>query len=145
MNGMLGLTPEKARIFRVVHIDNMPWIFQHGLHCSSSSSNDPSYKAIGNPELIARRADWPVKESPGGVLSDYVPFYFTPFSVMVYNLITGWQDLPKYRECELVFLVSSLHKLAQKGVSFLFTDKHAVLRIRRRYPDTGTPAILFLW
>ena len=35
---MQWLTPEKARIFRATHIDNMPWILDHGLYCQSAPS-----------------------------------------------------------------------------------------------------------
>jgi hypothetical protein len=51
-----GLTPERALIFRITHIDNVPWILDHGLHCRNSSELDRSYRDIGNPDLIAKRA-----------------------------------------------------------------------------------------
>ena len=84
------LNPQKALIFRIVHRDNVPWILDHGLHCRNSGSADPNYVEIGNPDLISKRNHHSVPKPPGGTLSDYVPFYFTPFSPMLLNITTGW-------------------------------------------------------
>ena len=82
----LQLNPEEALIFRIVHRDNLPWILDHGLHARNSHMPDPNFRAIGNADLIDKRATRPVPVPPGGVLSDYVPFYFTPHSIMMFNI-----------------------------------------------------------
>lgn len=52
--------------------------------------------------------------APGGTLSDYVPFYFTPCSPMLYNIKTGYNGVPKQEAMEeIVLLVASLRKLAE--------------------------------
>lgn len=84
------LNPEKALIFRIVHRDNIPWILDHGLHCRNSTTFDPNYVDIGNVDLIGKRGGHPVPKPPGGTLNDYIPFYFTPFSIMLFNIKTGW-------------------------------------------------------
>ena len=84
-----NLCPEKALVWRIVHRDNVPWILDHGLHCANSGVLDPFYVPIGNGELIDKRKTWPVPVAPGGVLGDYVPFYFTPFSPMMLNIKSG--------------------------------------------------------
>ena len=50
-----SLNPEKALIFRITHIDNVPWLLDHGLHCRNGGLTDPSFRSIGNPELIDKR------------------------------------------------------------------------------------------
>jgi hypothetical protein len=92
-----NLNPTKALIWRIVHRDNLPWIFDNGLHCANSSVQAPSYVAIGNPDLISRRKYRVVPIAPSGTLADYVPFYFTPFSPMMYNIYTGRGGVPKRR------------------------------------------------
>jgi hypothetical protein len=84
-----NLSPEKAYIFRIIHRDNVAWTLDYGLHCRNSPTVDPSYVSIGNPELIDRRNRRVVSVPPGGTLSDYVPFYFTPHSPMMYNTCTA--------------------------------------------------------
>ena len=85
------LNPTKALIFRIVHRDNVPWMLDHGVHCRNSNQVDPNYVNIGNEELIEKRHHHSVRHPMGGTLSDYVPFYFTPFSPMMYNIKTGWE------------------------------------------------------
>lgn len=119
------LNPQKARLFRIVHVDCVPWILDHGVHCRSSEWQDPNYINIGNPELIDKRSRHPVGTSPGGVLSDYVPFYFTPWSIMMYNIHTGYRGIPKRENRDIVILVSSVEKIRRAGRPFLFTTQHA--------------------
>jgi hypothetical protein len=87
---MLSLNPERARLFRITHVANVPWILDHsGLHC------------------------------------DYVPFYFTPFSIMLYNIKTGHGGITRRENRDIVMLVSSVHRLRELGLSFLYTNQHA--------------------
>jgi len=129
------LNPKRALIFRITHRDNMPWIFDNGLHCKNSEMVDPNYVDIGNPELIGKRNHRPVPCLPGGTLSDYVPFYFTPYSPMLLNIKTGWGGIRKRGNDEIVILVSSLHTLGDKEVAFVFTDRHAYLAAACFYAD----------
>jgi hypothetical protein len=125
---MAGLNPEEARIFRITHIDNVPWILEHGLHCKSSKTQDHNFVPIGLPDLIAKRASRPVRIPPGGFLCDYVPFYFTPWSIMMYNIKTGYGDVIQRPNREIVIMVSSIHRLAELEVPFIFTNAHAYMQ-----------------
>jgi ssDNA thymidine ADP-ribosyltransferase, DarT len=129
------LNPQKALIFRIVHRDNVPWILDHGLHCRNSGNVDPNYVEIGNPDLISKRNHHFVPKPPGGTLSDYVPFYFTPFSPMLLNITTGWGGIRKREKAEIVIMVASLHDLEKRNVPFLFTDRHAYLVAAQFYSD----------
>lgn len=62
---------------------------------------------------------------PGGFLNDYVPFYFTPFSVMMRNIHTGWGGVRQRPNSEIVILVSNMHRIHELGLPYLFTDSHA--------------------
>lgn len=121
---MLELSPEKGRIFRITHMANVPWILDHGLHCQNSPDKDPDYVTIGNPSLIDKRARRAVPISPHGFLSDYVPFYFTPRSIMLYNIITGC-GVPRHNQRDIVMIVSSVRRLRESGLPFVYTNQHA--------------------
>ena len=129
-----NLNPEKALIWRIVHRDNLPWLLSHGLHCRNAAEQDPNYLNIGNAELIDKRAHRVVPIAPGGTLSDYVPFYFTPFSVMMKNIHSG-RSVVQRRNEEIVILVSSLHRVRELGVPVLFTDGHAYPPGTRYFDD----------
>jgi hypothetical protein len=130
------LNPEKALIWRIVHKDNLPWILENGLHCANSKVRDPNYVNIGNVDLIDKRRHRKVPIRPGGTLTDYVPFYFTPFSVMMMNIHSG-RGVTKRRNDEIVILVSSLHRVQRMGLPFVFTNAHAYPTWTEYYRDLG--------
>jgi hypothetical protein len=132
-----SLNPEKALIFRITHIDNVPWMLDNGLHCRTSGLQDPGFVAIGNQDLIDKRITREVDVRPGGTLSDYIPFYFTPYSPMLLNIKTGWGDVLQRRNEEIVILVSSLWAVQQRGLGFVFSDRHAYLRAAQFTADLG--------
>lgn len=129
-----SLNPEKALIWRATHCNNLPWILENGLHCANSNLQDPGFVPIGNPDLIEKRRQRSVPISPKGTLADYVPFYFTPFSVMMYNVHTG-HGVRQRPNAEIVILASSLRHLQQIDVKFVFTDRHAYINFAEFYSD----------
>lgn len=119
------LNPERALIFRIIHRANLAWVLQHGLHCGNSQTRSPHWVSIGNQELIGKRASCPVAVPPHGVLNDFVPFYFTPFSPMMLNIKTGWNGVQRHPPQDILILVSNLPRVAALGLTWLFTDTHA--------------------
>ena len=70
-------------IYRMTHIDNVPFIAQNGLWSKLSPVHDPNFIPIGNPDIIDKRTNkFVVVIPPGGVLGEYVPFYFSGHSPM---------------------------------------------------------------
>ena len=66
--------------FRIVHIDNIPYIEDVGFVLPSSPFASENYKPIGDSIVIEKR-----KLKPNGVdLIQYIPFYLGPRSVMLY-------------------------------------------------------------
>ena len=120
-----NLNSDKALIFRLIHCDNLSWILDHGLHARNGGEIDPNFRNIGNPDLIDKRSGRVVPIPPGGTLSDYVPFYFTPFSIMMYNIKTGYGGIKHVPNQEIAILVSSLRRIQELGIPFVFTNQHA--------------------
>ena len=129
------LNKENAYIWRIVHRSNIPWILDKGLHCLNSNILDPNYVGIGNIELIDRRSNRDVPIDPHGTLSDYIPFYFTPYSPMMYNIHTGRGGVERQMNKDICILVSSLPKAQGLGLSFVFTDRHAYLPMALYFKD----------
>jgi hypothetical protein len=84
--------------------------------------NHPNCVKIGSATQIDRRT---VPIAPGVTLSNDVPFYFTPFSLMMFNIKTGYGEINKRDKKNIVIVVSSIHKLHALGFSFVFTNQHA--------------------
>ena len=131
----LNLNPDRALIFRIVHRDNLSWILENGLHARNGTTFDPNYRNIGNPDLIDKRSHRNVPVPPGGTLSDYVPFYFTPFSIMMFNIRTGYGGIKHVPNDEIVIFVSSLRRIAELGLQFAFTNQHAYPLIAEYFND----------
>ncbi|ELX8380031.1 DUF4433 domain-containing protein [Providencia vermicola] len=121
----MNLNPEKALIWRITHRQNIPWLFANGLYAGNSEHYSPNWVTIGNTDLINRRNQRHVPIQPNGVLNDYVPFYFTPFSPMMYNIYTGRGGVRKVPNDDIIILVSSMYKIAALKIPFVFTDRHA--------------------
>lgn len=130
-----NLNPEKALIWRIIHRDNLAWILDNGLYCGNSAVRCDQWVTIGNVELIDKRSRHRVKIPPGGFLNDYVPFYFTPFSVMMRNINTGWGGVKRRDNEEIVILVSSLYRIRDQGIPYIFTDSHAYYQWSNYYTD----------
>ena len=107
----------------------------NGMHCRNSHVADPNFISIGNPDLIDKRQSRSVPCPPFGTLSDYVPFYFTPFTPMLLNIKTGFNLIKRRPLDEIVIFVTSLWSLQEKGVPVVFTDRHAVLNAARFSSD----------
>ncbi len=129
------LNAQNAWVFRIVHVKNVPWILDNGLHCRNSKTVDPNFVQIGNASLIDGRHYRKIRGPYGGTLSDYVPFYFTPLSPMFYNIKTGWQGIQQRSNQEIAILVSSLHSVKKAGHPFVFTDRHAYLQTAQGFDD----------
>jgi hypothetical protein len=134
-SGTSSLTPEKALVFRITHRDNVPWILDRGLYCSTAPVQDPNFITIGSREIIAKRCRRSVPLPPGGTLAEYVPFYFTPLSPMLLNIKTGRHGVRQRPMGEIVILVSSLHRFAEHRLPFVFTDRHAIYTATNFFSD----------
>lgn len=130
-----NLNPEKALIWRIIHRSNLEWTLANGMYAGNSELKSPTWVSIGNNELIRRRASREVPTLPGGMLNDYVPFYFTPFSPMLYNIHTGRGDVARVSNADIVILVSSVHRIIDLGLPYVFTDRHAYTVTAKYYNE----------
>ena len=116
------------QLFRITHINNLPFILKRGLHCAESHIQDPEFVPIGYPSLIEYRKDRQVPIPPGGKLSAYVPFYFWYRSPMLYVIYKGNDSEVIFTpQEEIIYLVSSIDMLSTSKCNYVFTDRHAKL------------------
>jgi hypothetical protein len=120
------LSPDRALVFQVTHLSNVPWILDYGLQSDTAAIRNPHEVRVGNPELAEKRRRRPVPVPPGGSLADYVPFTFTPHSLLR-DIRTGRHGVTRRPVSEIAILVSSLPAFLKAGVPFVFTDQHPSL------------------
>ena len=128
---MPGNVPAPCRVYRILHFDNLAGIIeQGGLWCGNEmAERNVPYKQIGLQNLTQQRTGRTVPVGPGGNLNDYVPFYFCPRSVMLYNIHTG--RVPTYTGGQepIIYLVTTVEKIRLDAHPFAFTDRHAKLTV----------------
>lgn len=124
---------KQTYIFRIVHLDNLPYIVRTGLlHAPLHPDADPNYIQIGDRQLTSKRGQTVVPVGPGGTFRDYVAFYFGPRQPMLYCIKHGNLFVVKRPMEEIIYLVSNVEFVASSGRPFVFYDGHA-------YDDLSTP------
>ena len=122
-------------IFRLTHFSNLKFTLENGLHCRNSENSDPNYFNIGHKNLIDKRGSRSIPVSPGGVLNDYVPFYFAPRSPMLYSIHTGFVQGFNGTQRDVIYLVSSVQEVKASNIRYVFTNGHAYEFISNFYNE----------
>lgn len=114
-------------IWRMTDYNNIGFILQNGLHCCNCEIQDPNFISIGHKTLIESRGQSPLHIRPFGVLNDYVPFYFHYKMPMLHNIYT--KKVPSYKGAQedIIYIISTIKKIEELELLFLFTDRHAYL------------------
>lgn len=121
---------DKLWVFRIIPIQNLEYILRDGLHCKNTGKNDKGFVTIGSKEIITQRDERIVKCYPDTVVNDYVPFYFSVRTPMLYNIITG-HGIPATPQKDIVYLCSKLSELTTSNFQWCFSDGNAAKRITK--------------
>ncbi len=96
---------------------------------------DTGYTSIAHQSIQDRRASTRVTCGPGGVLHDYVPFYFAPRSPMLFTISHGNVEGFTGGQYSIVHLVSTAQAVQEAGLGFVFSDGHGIMTITEFYDD----------
>ncbi|MXY10418.1 MAG: DUF4433 domain-containing protein [Acidimicrobiaceae bacterium] len=124
------VTRRRGLLYHFTHISNLASIAEAGLYSDTQiEAGQRAPTEIGNADVKQRRRNLAVPLPPYGWVANYVPFYFAARSPMLYIISQG--DVPTYSggQDEIVYLVTSVEKVVEEGLSFVFTDRNAALRI----------------
>jgi hypothetical protein len=121
-------TPRRGLLFHFTHVDNLRSVIDRGLRSDNAVRADGSLAVeIGEDRIKAQRRGRNIPIGPGGVVADYVPFYFAARSPMLYTISRG--NVRRYQggQDPLVYLVTAAPRLQAAGCRFVFTDRNAAL------------------
>lgn len=122
--------PRPTQILHFTHISHLASIALTGL-LSDTEARAKGLVAVevGNQSVKNQRRAKSVPCGPGGVVADYVPFYFAPRSPMMFAIHRG--RVPEYTDgCDpLVYLVTTVENLSERSVPMVFTDGNAAAKI----------------
>ena len=119
----------------MTHFQNLKFVLQQGIHCPNSGVQNAGFIPIGFSSLVSNRGKQQVKVSPGGVLNDYVPFYFHYQMPMLHKIFKKQVEDYTGAQEEIIYLVSSVEKVAEQNLKFVFTDRHAYLSHANHFND----------
>ena len=119
-------TPRRGLLFHFTHISHLESIATSGLAPDNLVQVDGRLVAeVGNQRIKDGRRHRTVPVGPGGLVADYVPFYFAARSPTLGSIHVG--NVPSYQghQDDLVYLVSSIDRVVEMGLPFVYTDRNA--------------------
>lgn len=124
-------------IYHITPIDNLESILSAGglLAYNVMLETETNYTNIAYENIQDRRATIRVPCGRGGVLHDYVPFYFAPRSPMLYTINRGNVKGYTQGQAAVIHLVSDVFEIDIRGLDFVFTDGHAVMTFTDFFDD----------
>lgn len=130
----MAIDPNKIWIFRIIAIENLKTDLRKGLYSKNSAKPDAKRVIIGSSEIIGSRDQRIVKCYKDTVVNDYIPFYFSFRTPMLYNIITGL-GVPKRAQKDIVYLCCQLQDLATNEFQWCFTNANAAEKITKFYNE----------
>ncbi|MGB3466199.1 MAG: DUF4433 domain-containing protein [Cyclobacteriaceae bacterium] len=128
--------PERKYIYRIIHVDNLDYILSSGkLTSPVHREANPNYVGIGDNSLKDSRRSKQIEIKPHGTFSEYVAFYFGYRSPMLYNIKNGYLDVTKRPQEELIYIVSSVDRVIELDLDFVFYDGHGYHNFSQAFND----------
>lgn len=137
-------------VYHFTHLDNLPAVLaEGGLLADTAVPPGVLATEVGDADVKGTRRRRRVPAGPGGVVADYVPFYFAPRSPMLFRIARDHEDgVPgRYPDGEdpLVYLVSSVELVVASGRPWLATDGNAAVAVTRFSGTVAELATLVDW
>ncbi|MDP3445720.1 MAG: DUF4433 domain-containing protein [Ignavibacteria bacterium] len=129
----------KTYLYRMTHIENVPHILEHGVTHASSAHANKSFRAIGDNSIISTRNNFDLPN--GKKLGDYIPFYFGARMPMLYVIQKGYNDVPATPAKDIVYCISSVQKIVDHDLPFMFSNGHAVDGLSEFFEQKNLPDI----
>ena len=124
----------------------MESIARYGIFCDTDVGEaDRLSTEVGQQGIKAKRRLRGVPIAPGGVVADYVPFYFAARSPMLGSIHKGHVSSYSGGQEEVVYLVTDVERVVEAGLEFVFTDRNAALDVARFENDPTRVGALIDW
>lgn len=129
--------PNPVRLFHITAIANLAAICQAGalLSKNQGAAARIAYQNIAYQGAQGARAVRAVPNPPGGMVHDFVPFYFAPRSPMLGAIDKGNVAGCVWRQADIVHLETTVEQVTAGGTPFVFYDRNATLPYSTPFAD----------
>lgn len=129
--------PTPVRLFHITAIANLPSICAVGAISSKSAlaRTETRYEDIAYQGAQGARARREMPPPAGGMLHDYVPFYFAPRSPMLYAIEGGRVSGCAWRQADIVHLETTVERCRADGAPTVFFDRNATLSYANAFTE----------
>lgn len=128
--------PDPVRLFHITAIANLPAICGAGALLAKNllAASGAVYQNIAHQGAQGARAHRQMPDPPGGLLHDYVPFYFAPRSPMLMAIDGGRVERCPWRQADIVHIETTVERAAADG-QFVFFDRNATYAYADAFTD----------
>jgi ssDNA thymidine ADP-ribosyltransferase, DarT len=139
--------PTPTRLFHITAIANLPSVLAQGaLVCKQmAEAQSVAYQNIAHAGAQGARARKTVPNPPGGLVHDYVPFYFAPRSPMLFAINQGKVVGCALRQADIAHIETSVEAVTGQGLPFVFYDRNATLAYSQPCTDLAQLGTHVAW
>ena len=121
--------PVPTRIFHITPIANLVKICAaRRIHSKNAlAAAGDGHVSVAHATIQTRRATKRVNCAPGGVVHDYVPFYFAPRSPMLHAIQNGKVQGNPWQQDDIVHIESTVENIVSAGGRFVVYPISAAL------------------
>lgn len=135
---MTRLRSPHTLLYHFTHVSHLTDIVRDGLLSDvGMRATGRGLVEAGDPQIKETRRSREVPSGPGGVVGDYTPFYFAGRSPMLFKVSRG--GVPGFTGTvdKLVYLITSIEVLRERGLQFVITDRNAATATASFHGDGG--------
>jgi hypothetical protein len=127
----MAARPNPVRLFHITAMANLSAICQ--AKALLAKNHGQQYLNIAHQGAQGTRSARAVPNPPGGVVHDYVPFYYAPRSPMLFAINCGRVDGCTLKQEDIVHFEFSLPNALADGASFVIFERNATLSYAEAY------------
>lgn len=141
------LAPQPTRLFHITAIANLPAIcVARALHSKNhGTAAGINYQNIAHSGAQGARAQRSVPNPPGGLVHDFVPFYFAPRSPMLFAINGGKVANCNWRQQDIVYFETTVQAVTRNTQEFVFYDRNATLAFSNAFTDLSSLDQVVAW
>lgn len=141
------MMPNPVRLFHITALTNLEAICRQDALVSKNrvGHHGINYQNIAHAGAQGARSQRAVVDPPGGVLHDYVPFYFAPRSPMLSAILNGRVDGCQLTQQDIIYFETTVDKVVTANLEFAFYDRNATRSYSNSYTDLSLLSSVIAW